>query len=167
MLTPRKQKTRFLVRAAVIAALYVAITWFVAPFGLSGQSAIQLRLSEALTILPYFTSAAVPGLAVGCLLANIFTAAALPDIIFGTLATLLGALGTRLLRKWRFLAPVPPILANTLIIPFVVKFAYVDVAESLPFLFVTVGIGEVLSVGVLGTMLLLVLERYRRPLFEI
>ena len=167
MLTPRNQKTRFLVRAAVIAALYVAITWMIAPFGLSGMNAIQLRVSEALTVLPYFTPAAVPGLALGCLLANIITGAALPDIIFGTLATLLGAMGTRLLRRWRYLAPLPPVLFNTLIIPFVIKFAYVDVAESLPFLFITVGLGELLSAGVLGIFLLLVLEKYRRPLFEL
>lgn len=159
------QKNLYLVRAAVIAALYVALTWLVAPFGLSGMGAVQLRISEALCILPYFTSAAIPGLTIGCLLANLFTAAALPDIVFGTLATLLGALGTWALRRWRFLAPLPPILANTLIIPFVIKYAYVNVAESLPFLFLSVGIGELLSVGVFGMILLVALERVRRPLF--
>ena len=159
------QKNLYLVRAAVIAALYVALTWLVAPFGLSGMGAVQLRISEALCILPYFTSAAIPGLTIGCLLANLFTAAALPDIVFGTLATLLGALGTWALRRWRFLAPLPPILSNTLIIPFVIKYAYVNVAESLPFLFLSVGIGELLSVGVFGMILLVALERVRRPLF--
>ena len=159
------QKNLYLVRAAVIAALYVALTWLVAPFGLSGMGAIQLRVSEALCVLPYFTSAAIPGLTLGCLLANLLTSAALPDIVFGTLATLLGALGTWALRRWRFLTPLPPILSNTLIIPFVIKYAYVNVAESLPFLFVSVGVGELLSVGVFGTVLLLALERVRRPLF--
>ena len=159
------QKNLYLVRAAVIAALYVALTWLVSPFGLSGMGAVQLRISEALCILPYFTSAAIPGLTIGCLLANLFTAAALPDIVFGTLATFLGALGTWALRRWRFLAPLPPILANTLISPFVIKYAYVNVAESLPFLFLSVGLGELLSVGVFGMILLVALERVRRPLF--
>ena len=166
MMTSQKQKTRNMVRAALIAALYVTLTLSVAPFGLSGMNAVQLRVSEALTVLPYFTAAAVPGLALGCLLANLLTGAALPDIIFGTLATLLGALGTRALKRYKYLASLPPILANTLIIPFVVRYAYVDVAESLPFLFFSVGAGEILSAGVLGTVLLLALRPYRRPLFE-
>lgn len=154
------KRIRNLTSGAIIAALYVVLTWFSALVGLSGMGAIQLRLSEALCVLPYFTASAVPGLTVGCLLANLLTGAAMPDVIFGTLATLLGALGTRILRRWRYLAPVPPIVANTLIVPFVIRFAYVDVSESLPFLFLTVGIGEVLSVGVLGTVLLLALQKY-------
>lgn len=152
--------------ASIIAALYVVLTWFSSLVGLSGMGAIQLRLSEALCVLPYFTAAAAPGLTVGCLLANLFTGAALPDIVFGTLATLLGAIGTRLLRRWRYLAPLPPILANTVIIPFVIRYAYVDVTDSLPFLFLTVGVGEVLSVGVFGTVLLLALQKYRYRIFK-
>ena len=88
--------------AAVIAALYVALTFLSSLFGLSGQGAVQLRISEALTVLPYFTAAAVPGVTLGCLLANLLTGAAAPDLIFGTLATLLGAIGTRALRRWRW-----------------------------------------------------------------
>ena len=163
----RTRSVLYLTYAGIIAALYVVLTWLSALFGLSGMGAIQLRLSEALCVLPYFTAAAVPGVTVGCLLANIFTGAALPDIIFGTLATLLGAVGTRLLRRYRYLAPLPPILSNTLIIPFVIRFAYVDVTESLPFLFLTVGIGELLSVGVFGTILLLALYRHRTRIFPI
>lgn len=161
----RTWKIRYLTHASIIAALYVALTWLSAIVGLSGMGAIQLRLSEALCVLPYFTGAAVPGLAVGCLLANLFTGAALPDVIFGTLATLLGAIGTRLLQKWRYLAPVPPIVANTVIVPFVIRFAYAGASESLPFLFLTVGLGELLSVGVLGTVLLLALEKYKSRIF--
>ena len=116
----KQNKTRhmaYLTRAGVIAGLYVALTWISALLGLSGMGAIQLRLSEALCVLPYFTAAAVPGVTVGCLLANLLTGAALPDIIFGTLATLIGAVGTRCLRRNRYLAPLPPIAANTVIIP--------------------------------------------------
>lgn len=161
-----RKKTRYLTRAAVIAALYVVLTYLSAALGISGQGLIQLRFSEALCILPYFTSAAVPGLALGCLLSNLLTGAHVLDIIFGTLATLLGAIGTRCLRKHRFLTPLPPILANTLIVPFVVRYAYFSTEVALPLLFLTVGAGEVLSVGVLGTVLLLALEKYRYVLFE-
>lgn len=159
------RRMRYLTHAAIIAALYVVLTWVSAIFGLSGMGAVQLRLAEALCVLPYFTAAAIPGVSVGCLLANLLTGAAVPDILFGTLATLIGAFGTYLLRRWRFLAALPPITANTLIIPFVIRYAYVDVTESLPFLFFTVGLGEILSVGVLGTLLLLALEKHR-AIFE-
>lgn len=159
------KRVKQLAYAGMIAAAYVVLTWLSAMLGLEGKSAIQLRLSEALCILPYFTVAAVPGLTVGCLIANLLTAAALPDLVFGTLATLLGAIGTRLLRRHRFLAPLPPILSNTLIIPVVIKVSYVGVEEALPFLFFTVGVGEILSVGMLGTVLLLSLERRRHLLF--
>ena len=105
-----------LAQAAMIAALYIVLTFIANLLGIA-SGAVQIRFSEALTILPYFTVSAVPGLTVGCLLANILTGCALPDIIFGTLATLLGAVFTRLLRKYKWLDPVPPILANALIIP--------------------------------------------------
>ena len=160
-----KNKTLYMARAAMIAALYVALTYLAAALGLSGQAVIQVRFSEALCILPYFTSAAVPGLTLGCLLANLLTGAHALDVLFGTLATLLGALGTRALRKWRFLAPLPPILANTLIVPFVLRYAYLTTDVGMPYLFLTVGLGEILSVGVLGMLLLLALEKHRRYLF--
>ena len=159
------KKTKYLTRAAVIAALYVVLTWLTALFGLSGQGLVQVRISEALCILPYFTAAAVPGVTVGCLLSNLLTGAHVLDIIFGTLATLLGALGTRALRKWQWLAPLPPILANTVIVPFVLRYAYFTTDVGMWYLFLTVGIGEILSVGVLGLLLQFCLEKYRRPLF--
>lgn len=158
------QKTLYLVRAAVIAALYVVLTYLASLLGLSGQGLIQVRFSEMLCILPYFTSAAIPGLTLGCLLANILTGALPLDIVFGTLATLLGAIGSWLLRKYRFLTPLPPIVANTVIVPFVLRYAY-ELPDAFWLLFVTVGAGEIISVGVLGTMLLLSLEHYRKPLF--
>ena len=160
-----KNKTRYLTYAAVIAALYVVLTYLSALFGLSGQNLIQIRLSEALCILPYFTPAAVPGVTIGCLIANLATGAHVLDIVFGTLATLLGAVGTYLLRKWKFLAPVPPIFANTLIVPFVLRYAYFETDMAFPLLFVSVGLGEIVSVGVLGALLLVTLEKYRTQLF--
>ena len=103
------QRTIWTVQAGIIAALYLVLTLLAAGFDLA-SGAIQVRFSEALTILPYFTPAAVPGLAVGCLIANFVTGSALPDVVFGTLATLLGALGTRALRKHRFLCSFPPVM---------------------------------------------------------
>ena len=163
----KRTTVRYLTYAGVIAALYVVLTGLSALFGLSGMGAIQLRLSEALCVLPYFTAAAVPGVTVGCLLANLLTSAAWPDIVFGTFATLVGALGTRALRRHRILSILPPIVANMVIIPFVIRYAYVNVSESLGFLFLTVGIGEILSVGVFGTALLFALEKHKHRLFRI
>ena len=151
-------------QAALIAALYVVLTLISNSFGLSSRE-IQLRLSEALTILPFFTSAAIPGLFVGCILANLLTACAIWDIIFGSIATLLGAIFTHLLRKHKFLAPIPPIIANTLIVPFVISFVYGS-EYSIPFLMITVGIGEILSCGVLGLILLFALDKHKERIFK-
>ena len=166
------QKARYLAHAAIIAALYVVLTYLASMLGLA-SSAIQVRFSEALTILPFFTSAAIPGLFVGCLLANLLTGSMPLDILFGSIATLLGAVGTYLLsrsmksgtRPWqKWLTPLPPIIANTLIVPFVLAYVY-QLEGTIPYFMLTVGIGEVISCGVLGMMLLKVLERYRLYLF--
>lgn len=151
------KRIRYLTYSAVIAALYVVLTYLAKLVGLSGQEAIQCRFSEALCVLPYFTGAAIPGVTLGCFLANLLTGAAWPDLVFGTLATLIGAVGTRLLRRWKYLAAVPPILANTLIIPFVVRYAYG--VDALAFLFLTVFVGELISCGMLGTLLQLALDK--------
>ena len=147
--------------AAMIAALYVLLTYLADLFGLA-SAPVQLRFSEALTILPVFTSAAVPGLFAGCLLANLLTGAAFWDVVFGSLATLLGAIGTRWLRKTPYAAVLPPILANTLVVPPVLSVVY-GLAESLPYLYITVFLGEVLSCGVLGILLYRVLRRHGLP----
>lgn len=156
------QKVLFIVHASVIAALYVVLTFVANAFGLANY-AVQVRFSEALTILPFFTPAAIPGLTLGCLLSNILTGCALPDIIFGTLATLAGAVPTRLLRKNKWLAPVPPIVANTVIVPFVLYYAYG--IRPLWLSFITVGAGEILSCGILGMVLLGVLNKYQKYIF--
>ena len=157
-----KKQVLFLTQAGVIAALYVVLTLLANAFGLANY-AIQVRFSEALTILPFFTPAAIPGVTLGCLISNIVTGCALPDIIFGTLASLIGAVGTFLLRKSKWFAPIPPIAANTVIVPFVLLYAYG--IEPLWFSFVTVGIGEIISCGILGMLFLNVLSRYRQVLF--
>ena len=159
-----KRKSTYLTQAAMIAALYVVLTQFSHMFGLDSH-AIQLRFSEALTILPYFTPAAIPGLFVGCILANFFAGCLPWDIVFGSLATLLGALGTYALRKHKWLAPIPPILANTIIVPFVLAYVY-RLEGSIPYFMLTVGIGEILSCGVLGLLFLMALEKHARILFK-
>lgn len=156
------QKVLFIVHASVIAALYVVLTFVANAFGLANY-AVQVRFSEALTVLPFFTPAAIPGLTLGCLLSNILTGCALPDIIFGTFATLIGAVFTWLLRNNKWLAPVPPISANTIIVPFVLYYAYG--IRPLWFSFLTVGIGEIISCGILGMLLLNVLNKYRKYVF--
>ena len=147
---------------AVIAAVYIALTGMFQPISFGP---VQFRISEALCILPYFTPAAVPGLFVGCLVSNILFGGAPPDIIFGSLATLIGAMGSLGLRRHRWLVCLPPILANAAIIPWVIRYSYGS-EEMLLFTAFTVGTGELLAVGVLGNMLLLALERHREILFK-
>ena len=122
-MTKTNNRTLYIVHAAIIAAFYVVLTYIAAGFDLA-SGAIQVRFSECLTILPYFTNAAVPGVTLGCLIANIVTGSAMPDVIFGTLATLLGAVGSYFFRNNRLLVSIPPVVANALIIPFVLKYAY-------------------------------------------
>ena len=143
--------------AAIIAALYVVLTYLASAFGLA-SFAVQVRFSEALTILPIFTPAAIPGLFAGCVLANILTGCALWDIVFGSLATLLGALGTYFLKKHKIFATLPPIIANTVIVPVVLLNVY-NLEGTYWFFALTVCLGEIISCGVLGTVLRKSLER--------
>ncbi len=149
----------------MIAALYVVLTLLANALGLANY-AIQVRFSEALTILPFFTPAAIPGLTIGCLLSNILTGCAPLDILFGTLATLIGALGTYALRRFEWLAPLPPILANTIIVPWVLRFAY-DIPDAIPYLMATVGAGELISCGLIGMLLLRSLKQIRKNIFKV
>lgn len=150
-----------MVQGAAIAAVYVVLTMAFRPISFGP---VQFRISEALCVLPYFTPAAVPGVFLGCLISNLLGGAAALDVVFGSFATLMGAVGSRLLRKNRYLVTLPPIAANTLIIPWVLKYAYGS-ADMVWFMMVTVGAGELLAVGVLGQFLLGALERYREELF--
>ena len=148
----RRKQTLFLTQAALIAALYVALTLLSAGLNLA-FGPIQLRFGEALCILPAFTPAAIPGLFVGCILANLLGGAIPLDVIFGSLATLIGAVGTYALRKRPLLSLFPPIAANTVIVPLLLYFAYGFQDTALPLLFLTVFLGEVLSAGGLGHLL--------------
>lgn len=158
------KSVKYIAIGGIIAAMYVVLTYVCSLMGLS-SGVVQVRFSEALCILPCFMPAAIPGLFVGCLLSNLLTGCALWDVVFGSLATLIGACGTYLLRKNRFLAAVPPIMANTIIVPFVLRLVY-EVPDAMWFLFLTVFIGEFISIGILGELLYSVIKKYGRRLWE-
>ena len=156
-----KKSTLWLTQGAIIAAMYVALTRVFAPIS---YGAIQLRIAEVLTILPMFTSSAIPGLFIGCLLANLLGGAVLLDVVFGSLATLIGAALGWMLRKNRWLVPIPAVLANALIIPFVLRYGYA-VDMPLWLMMLTVGAGEVGGCYILGELLASVLLK-RRDIFR-
>lgn len=157
---PFRARILYLCSASLIAAMYVALTHASNALGLA-SGVIQCRISEALCILPYFTPAAIPGLAIGCVIANLTTMANIVDIVFGSLATLIGALGAHLLRKHKWLTPLPTILANTLILPFVLKYV-LNLEESVWFFFITIFAGEFISAGVIGMIFLFAFERLNK-----
>lgn len=156
------KKINFICQAAVIAALYVVLTFIFSAFA---SGVVQVRISEALTILPYFTPAAIPGLVIGCFLSNWLTGCIIWDILFGSLSTLLGALGSYALRNHKWLVPIPPVAANTIIVPFILRYAY-NMPDALPFMMATVGAGEIISCYILGMLFLLTLNKFRSQLFE-
>lgn len=160
----RNKKVLFITQAALIAAIYVVLTMFINAFGLASGE-IQIRVSEALCILPFFTPAAIPGLFIGCLISNTLTGCIVIDIVFGSLATLLGAIGTYFLRKHKFLCTLPPVIANTVIIPLVIIYGY---GVPVPFLIQAgyIAAGEVLSICVIGSILLNVLNPYKEVIFK-
>lgn len=147
----------FMVHAAAIAAIYTVLTMLFAPISFGP---VQFRISEALCILPFFTPAAVPGLFLGCFLSNFLCGSAVLDVVFGSIATLIGAFGSYRLRKNRWAVCIPPIVSNTVIIPWVLRYAYGS-TDLIPVAMATVGIGEILAIGVLGNILLVMLERYK------
>ena len=155
----KQQTSNSLVLSSMIAALYVVLSFLSNAFGLA-SGAIQIRISEALTILPFFTPAAIPGLAIGCLLFNLLSGAAILDVIFGTI----GKPAKKI--KWmRFLLPIPSILSNALSVPWVLKTAY-GLSDAYWYLVFTVGLGELISCGVLGMILLFALLPIQQQLFQ-
>ena len=167
----RNRNVTMITQGAIIAALYVVLTMLANAMGLA-NFAIQVRFSEALCILPFFTVAAIPGLTVGCLISNMLTGAMVWDVLFGSLATLLGAIGTYALRKHKVLMLFPPVIANAVIVPFVLRYGYGitwmlgEVEWSIPYFAITVGIGELISVCGLGGVLLKALLPYKNVIFK-
>ena len=155
-----KSNTRYIAEGAMIAALYVILTYISMTLGLD-KGAIQCRLSEALTVLPVFFPSAVPGLFVGCLLSNLLTGCAIWDVVFGSIATLIAATITSKIKKHKFLAPIPAIIANTIVVPPILAYAY-HVETAMPIMALTVFAGEVISCGILGTIVLCALNKYKK-----
>lgn len=170
----RDKRVLFLTQGAVIAAIYVVLCQIFAPISFKE---VQIRIAEGLTILPFFMPAAVPGLFIGCLLGNLLAGAIPLDVVFGSLATLIGALGTWAIGKWirarhserqgfKFMLPVPPIVANTIIVPLVLFYGY-GINVPIPVQMLTVGLGEIVSCGVIGMVLLFALEKAGVRIFSI
>lgn len=155
-----RRNTRYIAEGAMIAALYVILTYISMGMGLD-KGVIQCRLSEALTVLPVLSGAAVPGLFIGCIISNLLTGCALWDVVLGSLATLIAAIVTTKLKKLPYLAPIPAIIANTIVVPPVLAYVY-NVETALPLIALTVFIGEVISCGIFGTVLLYTVKRIRK-----
>lgn len=152
---------RKLTRAALVAALYTVLSYFAGIFGLA-YGPIQCRFSEALCVLPFFFPETVWGLFVGCILTNLLSAYGAVDVIFGSLATLVAAYATSKLRK-NWLAPLPPVIANGVIIGAVIAWYEVGFGSGFWAAFayngITVAIGEAIACYVLGMILLYVLPK--------
>ena len=160
--TKARKRLVYITEASAIAALYTVITIAIGPLG---SAAIQCRIPEAMCVLAIFTPAAIPGMTIGCLISNIATGCLWQDVLFGTLATLIGVIGARLLRRIWWLTPLPTVISNTLIVPFVLAYAY-HAEDGIPFLMLTVGIGEVISAYVLGIALYFALRKNARYIFK-
>ena len=156
-----KKITLYTARGALVGALYVVLTLISALFGLS-SGVIQFRISEALCILPIFMPEAIPGLFIGCIISNLIAGGAFWDIVFGSIATLLGAVLARMLRKLPerliFISTLPTVFANALIIPFVLIYA-LGAKDSYAFIALTVFIGEAVCATGLGTVIYFTLKK--------
>ena len=165
-------KSRILTQGAIIAALYAVLT-HAQNLLLPGSAtwAIQMRLSEALCVLPVFTTAAIPGVTVGCFLANLLTGGTVWDLTIGVLATLIGVLAAWIGRRWKYLSSLPTILSNTILIPWVLILAGFIPAGAVSYWVtaLTVGLGEVIACGIFGTVLVRYLDKHpniQRKLFK-
>lgn len=158
------KNVRFMVQGALIAAIYAVLTIVFAPIS---YGPLQVRVSEALTVLPFFTTAAIPGLFVGCIVANLYgmltgMGAGILDVIFGSLATLIAAYAScKMPKKW--LVPLPPVIANGIIVGFILYYMF-----KLPLLATMgwVALGELIACYVIGYPLILTLEKYKDKIFR-
>lgn len=163
--------TRFITYASLIAALYTALTLIaviIPGIGTISFGPIQIRFSEALTILPAFTPAAIPGLFIGCLISNIVgvslgLGAGILDIVFGSLATLLAAYLSYLLRSKKWLVPLPPVVINAVVIGAILSYVL-----ELPLFgtILSVGAGQVGACYILGMILYFILDKNRSSIFK-
>ena len=153
-----KNLTKFIAHAAIIAALYAALTIFIMP---ASYGIMQFRVSEALTVLPVFTPAAIPGLLVGCMVANIVSPVGLIDVVVGSAATLIAAVATYYLRdKNRLIAICPAVISNALLVGFEL-YKFYNVGFSFPACMFWVGLGEAAACYVLGYPLSMLFDKHR------
>ncbi|WP_028776790.1 QueT transporter family protein [Shimazuella kribbensis] len=151
--------TKNITIVAMIAAIYVLLTYLFAPLSFNY---IQFRISEVLTVLPFFTRLAIPGLFIGTILSNLLSPVGIYDVIFGSLATLIAAYLTSKTKN-RYLAPLPPVIVNAVIIG-VLLGVVGGLPVSIPWLMLYVGIGELGVCYLLGIPFIFLLERYRSVL---
>ena len=155
-----KFSTRFLVRAAAIAALYVVLTYLAGLMNLA-YGPVQFRFSEALTVLPFLLPEAVPGLFVGCVVSNLISPYGPIDLVVGSLATLAAAIWTARCGR-RALAPLPPVLCNGVLVGAMLAWYEAGFGPGFPAAFAynaaTVGLGELIVCYALGLPLLKILE---------
>ncbi len=157
----KKFSTSFIVQASVIAAVYAVLTIAFMPIS---YGLMQVRISEALTVLPVFTPAAVPGLFVGCLVSNIVGPNGVADVVLGSTATLIAACATRKLRRWPLLSPMAPVIANAVLIGW--ELSYIYGLGSLPVCMAWVGLGELIACYGAGIPLMRVLKKYGASIFQ-
>jgi uncharacterized membrane protein len=156
------KNVRFMVQAALIAALYVVVTISFAPIS---SGLFQLRFSEALTVLPALVPAAIPGLFIGCLLGNFLVGASLVDIIFGSLTTLAAAYLSYKLRDKKWLVPLPPVILNAIVVGYMLVYVYA-VPVSIFVAMAWVAAGQLVACYIIGYPLLTILERYKDKIFK-
>lgn len=158
----KKFSTKQIAFCGLIAAMYVVFTWVLGEFG---YGPIQFRFSECMTVLPFCFPVATAGLTVGCFLANLMSTVGPLDLVLGTLATLLGCLGTQLCRKrdlW-WMAPLPPVISNAVIIGIMLTL-YSETKTLAYFLTMAaqVGLSELVCCYGLGLPLLLLIRHYQK-----
>lgn len=150
-----------MIQAALLAAIYATLTIALSPIS---YGPMQVRISEALTVLPAFTPAAVPGLFVGCLLANMLGPYGIWDMVCGSLATLIAAFCSYKLRNHMWLVPLPPVISNGLIIGPMLHYVYG--VPNLLLCMVWVAVGELIACYVLGIPLMKLLDRKKEDIFK-
>ncbi len=156
------KNTKFLIQAAIIAAIYATLTIVLMPFS---YGVMQVRVSEALTILPFFTPAAIPGLFIGCLVANMVGPYGLMDMVLGSAATLLAAVFSYYLRSKPLLVPLPPVITNGIMIGCMLYYAY-SVPLPLIACILWVAAGQLIACYLIGYPLLRILKKYKK-IFEL
>ncbi|SET79424.1 Uncharacterized membrane protein [Natronincola peptidivorans] len=158
------KKTKYLTQAAMIAALYVVLVEVFKPFS---YGIMQVRIAEVLTVLPFFTPAAIPGLTVGALVSNIIGPYGILDIVFGSLATLIAAYLSYKMPK-KVLVPIPPILVNAVIIGAMLYYIFLGTPDEMGLLPIMgwVGLGQLIACYGLGYPLMSILEKYKKNIFS-